>query len=110
MERKNQPTNSPKLFKQGVVHKYKKFEAQKKAFYNYLQKHVATASMVTKATGIPQKNITRFKREYEKAGMLWQVVEKPCKATGFKAWWITTNFEYVKNYLETKNSVQNGQK
>ena len=47
--------------------------------------------MASKATGIPQKNICRYKRDLELAGKLWETEKKHCKATGFKAWYLTTN-------------------
>lgn len=75
--------------------KDKYFKAQTQVFYTYLQEHTATASMVTAATGIPQKNICRFKRKLEKAGRLWQVDKKLCRHTGFKAWYLTTNPDLI---------------
>lgn len=59
--------------------------------FHYLHDHVATASMVTDATNVPQKCITRYKRDLEKAGMLWEIEKKDCQKTGFKAWYLTTN-------------------
>jgi DNA-binding MarR family transcriptional regulator len=59
--------------------------------FKFLQNHIATASMVTEATGIKQKNITRYKRDLEKAEMLWEIEKKACKVTGFKAWYLTAN-------------------
>ena len=70
------------------------FKSQLKTIFLYLQEHTATASMVAAATGIPQKNICRFKRDLEKAGRLWEIEKKYCKETGFKAWYLTTNPEY----------------
>lgn len=64
---------------------------QLKTIFQYLQENVATASMVTDATGVPQKCITRYKRDLEKAGNLWEVTKTYCKKTGFKAWYLTTN-------------------
>lgn len=64
---------------------------QIKTIFHYLQNHIATASMVSKATGIAQKNITRYKRDLEQRGLLYEVERKLCKLTGFKAWYITTN-------------------
>lgn len=64
---------------------------EKKTIFLYLQEHIATASMVSEATGVPQKNITRYKRDFEKSGVLWEVEKKYCKHTGFKAWYLTTN-------------------
>jgi hypothetical protein len=64
---------------------------QLKTIFAYLQEQPATASMVADATGIPQKNICRYKRDLEKANRLWEIEKKPCKKTGFRAWYITTD-------------------
>jgi hypothetical protein len=63
---------------------------QAQTIFHYLQEHTATASMVSDATNIYQKNITRYKRDFEKAGMLWEIEKKLCQKTGFKAWYLTT--------------------
>ena len=62
---------------------------QLQTIFCYLQNRVATASMVATATGVPQKCITRYKRDLEKVGLLWEVEKKMCKETGFKAWYLT---------------------
>jgi hypothetical protein len=82
--------NNPLHKRQG---KDKDFKSQLKTIFQYLQEHIATASMVSAATGIPQKNICRYKRDLEKAGRLWEIEKKLCKRTGFKAWYLTTNPE-----------------
>lgn len=64
---------------------------QLQTIFQYLKRHIATASMVSNATGIPQKNICRYKRDLEKANRLWEVKKRVCKLTGFKAWYLTTN-------------------
>lgn len=64
---------------------------QEKTIFHYLQNHIATASMVSKATGIPQKCICRYKRDLEQRGLLFEVERKLCKLTGFRAWYLTTN-------------------
>ena len=64
---------------------------QVKTIFEYLKIHTATASMITQVTGIPQKNICRYKRDFEKAGILWEIERKTCKVTGFKAWYLTTD-------------------
>jgi len=69
------------------------FKSQLKTIFQYLQKHIATASMVSAATKVPQKNICRYKRDLEKSGRLWEIEKKLCKQTGFKAWYLTTNPE-----------------
>jgi hypothetical protein len=73
--------------------KYKAYTTQLKTIFNYLKNHTATASMVTAATGIPQKCITRYKRDLEKAGRLAEVKKSICKYTGHKAYYLTTNPE-----------------
>jgi hypothetical protein len=64
---------------------------QLQTIFHYLSSVSATASMASDATGVPQKNLCRYKRDLEKAGRLWEVEKKPCKKTGFKAWYLTTN-------------------
>lgn len=64
---------------------------QLQTIFHYLLEHIATASMVADATGVYQKNICRYKRDLEKAGRIWEIEKKPCKKTGFKAWYLTTN-------------------
>ena len=66
-------------------------EAQEKIVFDYLLLHVASASMVTDATGVPQKNITRYKRTFEDAGRLQQIKKDRCKITGRYVWYLTTN-------------------
>lgn len=66
-------------------------EAQEKIVFNYLLLHVATASMVADATGVPQKCITRYKRDFEKDGRLQQIKQDRCKITGRDVWYLTTN-------------------
>lgn len=72
---------------------FKRYATQLKTIFHYLQNHTATASMVAKATGIPQKSICRYKRNLEKEGLLYEVEKKLCKATNFRAWYLTTNPE-----------------
>lgn len=67
------------------------WQNQLNTIFAYLQEQPATASMAADATGIPQKNICRYKRDLEKANRLWELEKKTCKKTGFKAWYITTD-------------------
>jgi hypothetical protein len=73
--------------------KYKTFQCQLKTIFQYLKNHIATASMISEATGIPQKSICRYKRDLEKKGLLSEVEKKHCEITGFRAWYLTTNSE-----------------
>jgi hypothetical protein len=68
-----------------------KSQNQKQTIFHYLQEHTATASMVTDATGIAQKCITRYKRDLEKANRLWEVIRTFCQLTGFRAYYLTTD-------------------
>jgi hypothetical protein len=86
-------TNNPLHKRQGKDTKEQVFRNQLKTIFQYLNEHTATAAMVSAATGIPHKNICRYKRDLEKAGRLWEVEKKLCKQTGFKAWYLTTNPE-----------------
>lgn len=83
--------NNPKSFQQKRFLKDTEYNGQLKTIFQYLYDNVATASMVSAATGVPQKNICRYKRDLEKAGRLWEIEKKYCKQTGFKAWYLTTN-------------------
>lgn len=71
--------------------KCKTKQNQLQTIFAYLQEHVATASMVAEATGVPQKNICRYKRDLELAGRLKELRKTHCHQTGFKAWYLTTN-------------------
>lgn len=82
--------------------KDKDFRTQLKTIFQFLQKHVATASMVSAITGVPQKNICRYKRDLEKAGRLWEIEKKLCKKTGFMAWYLTTNPDNMPNDNQLK--------
>lgn len=77
---------------------------QLQTIFQYLKDHIATASMVTRSTGIPQKCITRYKRDLEKASVLWEVAKKDCKITGCKAWYLTTDENKVRILSQVKFS------
>jgi hypothetical protein len=83
--------NSETIFLNGVENASDFRLTQLKEFYHYLQNNIATASMVSKATGIPQKNLCRYKRDLELANRLWEIEKTVCKHTGFKAWYLTTD-------------------
>lgn len=72
------------------------FKTQTKIIFRFLLKHTATNTMTSKATGIPQKNICRIKRNLEKKGLLRELERKLCKVTGHKASYLTTNKELFK--------------
>lgn len=95
--------NTPSKFQHKRLDKNTHFKGQEKTIFQYLQEHTATAAMISVATGIPHKNICRYKRDLEKAGKLWEVEKKMCAHTGFKAWYLTTNPNYVLNVEPLKD-------
>lgn len=76
---------------------------QLQTIFEYLKKNIATASMVSNATKIPQKNICRYKRDLEQAGRLWELYKDNCKLTGFKAWFLTTDPDKVPDFNKQLN-------
>lgn len=92
-------TNNPQHKRQGEGNKP---ISQLQTIFEYLQKHIATASMVADVTGIYQKNICRYKRDLEKAGRIWELEKKQCKKTGFKAWYLTTDPDKAPKHLLTQ--------
>lgn len=84
--------------KSNIVHPFSTLQGENKhipnqlqTIFQYLKNHVATASMVTAATGVAQKSITRYKRDLQKADKLWEIRKDACMITGYKAWYITTD-------------------
>lgn len=77
--------------------KDKFYRNQLHTVYSYLQNHIATATMVSEATGIPQKCICRYKRYLEKLGLLWEVKIGYCQITGYTASYLTTNLKIQNN-------------
>lgn len=80
----------------------KENKTQLQTIFHYLQRHTATASMVTEATGIPQKCICRYKRDLEKSGLLAEIKKGPCKITNHLAWFLTTNKALFPKSNQTK--------
>lgn len=72
------------------------FRVQTKQYYDYLHSRIATNSMVSKATGIPQKNLTRYKRTLEEMGLLFEVYKGICEHTKHRATYLTTNKDLIK--------------
>jgi hypothetical protein len=68
---------------------------QKTKYFDYLKINIATNSMVSEATGIPQKNLTRFKREFEDLGLLYELHKAICKKTKHRATYLTTNPDLI---------------
>ena len=84
-------TNNPNSFREKRQGKNQKRKSQLKTIFDFLTENTATATMVADATRVPHKNITRYKKDLEVRGLLWEVERKPCKKTGYLAWYLTTN-------------------
>ena len=90
---KSQTSTSVNASQRKIQNKDTDFKSQLKCFFQYLQDHIATASMVSIETGIPHKNICRYKRRLQLTNRLWEIEKKLCKQTGFRAWYLSTNPE-----------------
>lgn len=66
-------------------------ESQLQYLFNFLQGRVTTAQDAAEKTGIPLKNLCRYKRILEQSGKLWVLYFKPCPVTGHLAGYITTD-------------------
>lgn len=73
------------------------FATQYRQFFEYLQSHTCTATMAAIALGIYRPNVCRFKRWLEESGRLWELNKAPCKVTGFRAAYLTTNKDLAPN-------------
>lgn len=71
--------------------------------FQYLQTHIATASMVANATGISKNSITRYKRDLEKQGLLSEVKRGYCELTNHLAWYLTTNKKHFPQSNQLKS-------
>ena len=59
-------------------------------FKDYLSLIPASCTMVSKAIGIEQKNATRYKRAYEKMGLLVELEIARCEITGRMVAYLST--------------------
>lgn len=89
---------SPLNLKTEIQSKDSPHHTQLQTIFQYLIENIATASMVADATGVPQKNICRYKRDLELSGQLWEITKTICKKTGFKAWYLTTDKTKAPNH------------
>ena len=102
---KNQNNSPLNVFQEQGKTREKNTQLQ--TIFHFLEKNVATASMVSAATGVPQKNICRYKRDLENAGRLWEVEKRYCQTTGFRAWYLTTDFDKIpKSQDQPKNQLE----
>ena len=88
---------TPCISLQNIQFKDNTTPTQLQNIFHFLQEHCATVSMVSDATGIPQRNICRIKKDLEQSGLLWELENKQCEKTGFRAYYLTTNPDRVSN-------------
>ncbi len=103
MKQKEKPEQKPQPDNKVKQAKDKPQTKQVKTIFEYWQNRIATASMVSHATGVPQKNICRYKRDLEKAGRLFEVRKTICAHTGFRAWYCTTNKQLADTLKQLHN-------
>ena len=60
-------------------------------FYNFLFDKVTSCTEVSKKLGIVQKNLTRYKRKFQKDGKLAVVNKLKCPVTNREVQFITTD-------------------
>ena len=77
--------------------KNSKNRTELKTIFNYLLENEATNTMISKATGVSQKNICRYKRDLEQLGLLIEVKKDLCKITNHQAWYLSTNKQKFKD-------------
>lgn len=80
----------------------KRHSVQQRRFYNYLKRHTVSCSMASKSLRIPQKCLTRYKRNLEKAGLLTQVKIARCNITGRYVWYLSTDPQAKPQNVQTK--------
>lgn len=77
--------------KKKPISKRPNYKKHRRAMLRYLRNRTATASMVSSAIGIPKNEITWYKRDLEKSGLLWLVRRDRCQLTGHFAWYLSTS-------------------
>lgn len=87
--------------------KVKLKQTQIQTIFDYLQDNLATASMVSTATGIPRSSVYAYKRRLAKADKLTPVMKFRCRQTGYKAWYLIARSKkelaaFLDNYLYGK--------
>lgn len=68
----------------------KRSNTQATLFLDYLENNTATVSMVSKVIGVKQTSLTAVKRNLERQGLIIKLYKDKCKATGFKATYLTS--------------------
>ncbi len=80
--------------------KLKKKESQRTRFYNFLTDKVASCTDACVVLDIPQKNLTRYKKEFEAAGLLQAVKVVKCPHTRKWVQGISTDPDKFPKYVQ----------
>lgn len=102
---KNANTSLKSLNSQSKDNIYKTSATQLQTIFEYLSTRIATTTMVSIATGIPQKSICRYKKDLEKRGLLTEIEKKLCRVTKFRAWYITTDKTKFKQIVSPQTKL-----
>lgn len=103
MNRKNSNGGCAKRYCE-IIENY--YHSQSDRFYKFLQMGWFTATQCEHALKMRISNITAYKRELEKKGLLLTGDEVSCPVTDKRACLITTNQDLIKKYHDSKKSRQ----
>lgn len=71
------------------------FQDEKQRFLKFLERNTATCSMASKATGIPHKNLCRYKQMLFDEGLIVELFKTKCRVTGRPANYLTANPGFI---------------
>jgi len=98
-----------KVTRQPKDNQFRSHKAQYKEFFEYLQTHIATATMAATALNIYRPNVCYYKRWLESSGKLWELYKGKCKVTGYTAAFITCNPDLAPKRPKQTNLFDNVQ-
>lgn len=84
------------------------FNAEKQRFLSFLERNTATTTMASRLTGIPQKNLCRYKKMLFDDGLIVELFKTKCRITGRVAAYLTANPEFMAK-IKHRNNVRNCQ-
>lgn len=73
------------------IEEMRKQYSEDRFFYEALKHLSTTKKALCEAIRMPVENACRYKRYYERAGLLWEVTQTYCPFTRHLAWTITTD-------------------
>ena len=86
------------------IDKLKDEYAEDSFFYESLKHITTTKKALCQAVGIPVEAACRYKRLYEKCGLLWQVKHVYCPFTRHMAWTLTTDPDKAPKHNDTSSN------